>query len=81
MKELFFGYGGPYEKFAALPAASVPVSDLQRAVQPYICKDWAIPFNIRPLLLRRTPKKPIFGFGRKKKKPPSGHPPKPIFSF
>ena len=46
MKELFFGSGGPYEKLAAMSAASVPVSDIQRAVQPYICKVRAMPGNI-----------------------------------
>ena len=38
VKELVFGCGGPYKKLAALPAASVPVSD--------IYKNRAIPGNI-----------------------------------
>ena len=38
-----FGSGGPYEKLAVLPAARVRVSDIQRAVHPFIYKDRATP--------------------------------------
>ena len=33
-------------QLAALPTASVPVSNIQCIVQPYVCKDRAIPGDI-----------------------------------